>query len=83
MHSFLHVCIMSVIDFSGLKLKEITNCFLDLIEWNEGADKIRLRIYSMTAANWKTIARKLGLEDTIPGSPTARQSSIVTMIESV
>ena len=36
----------------------VTNSFLDLIEWNYGTGKNKLRVYSMTAAHWRTIARK-------------------------
>ena len=53
------------LDFS--ELKEVTNSSLDLIEWNDGSVKSKLSIYSQTAGRWKTIARKLGLEDTTPG----------------
>ena len=51
------------LDFS--RLKEVTSILLDLIRWN--GDKRELRIYSMTAASWRMIARKLGLEVRTPG----------------
>ena len=51
------------LDFSGLK--EVTSILLDLIRWDK--DKNELRIYSKTAAHWRTIARKLGLEVETPG----------------
>ena len=51
------------LDFSGLK--EVTSILLDLIRWDK--DKNELRVYSKTAAHWRTIARKLGLEVETPG----------------
>ena len=46
-------------------LKEISTSLLDLITWDGG--KKKLRVYAKTAKNWKSIARKLGLEDESPG----------------
>ena len=46
-------------------LKEISTSLLDLITWDGG--KRKLRVYAKTAKNWKSIARKLGLEDESPG----------------
>ena len=49
--------------------KEVTkfNGLLDLIEWTDDGRKDKLRIYSLTAKEWRTIARNLGLEDETPG----------------
>ena len=57
------------LDFS--ELKEVTNGFLDLIEWDDGTGKMKLSIYSQAAGQWKTIARKLGLEDATPRFTTS------------
>ena len=54
------------LDFSRIR-KEVTNGLLDLIEWTDDGRKDKLRIYSLTAKEWRTIARKLGLEDETPG----------------
>ena len=38
-----------------------------MIEWSDGGREEKLRIYSLTAKEWKTISRNLGLEDEMPG----------------
>ena len=54
---------MPFLDFSGLK--EVSTGLLEEITWD--GDKKELRVYAKTAKNWKSIARKLGLEDESPG----------------